>query len=115
MIRERPAWAADSPLCFRIADCVDAMVRGRLDFNRRMKANMSCLRPLRASNFPRELQTSFQLLLAADDLAKIQYPGAPDVFSYSRMTPKQRDQWCESLLFIYRSLVLDRQIIGRPL
>ena len=115
MTRGRPIWADESSLCFRIADCVDAMVRGRWDFNRRMKANMLRLRALRASDFPSELQTAFQLLLAADDVARVQYPGSPDVFSYSRMTPKQRDQWCEALLFIYRSLVLDRQIIGRPL
>lgn len=115
MTPQRPRWAEDYSLCLRFADCVETMVRARWDFNRRMKAAMPRLRPLRPADFPAELQVPFEILLAADELARVQYPGAPDVFAYGRMTPTQRDQWCAALLSIYRVIVIDRHSIGLPL
>lgn len=111
----RPSWVQDTSLCFRIKDSVETMLRGRHDFNRRMKIVMGRLHSLRPSNFPEELQLASEILLAADQLAIVRFPGAPNVFAYSRMTPLQRDLWFEALLTIYKAIVIDRNILGRPI
>lgn len=115
MIATRSQWATDTSLVFRFKESVLIMLRGRWSFDRRMKSVMPRLRPITIQCIPIEYHEAFRILISADEKALVRLPPAPDILVYGRLTAKDRDEFCESLLMIYNGIVVDRHAIGRPL
>ena len=100
----------DSSLFHRIEFAVATMVRGKGDYDSRLKIVMQQLRPLRPASFPEELREAWATVLSADSLARVCYDGAPDIMNFGRLTPRQRDEWAKALLNVYVYLLRKRAV-----
>lgn len=98
----------DSSLFHRVEFAVATMIRGKGDYNSRMKIVMQQLRPLRLAAFPEEIRELWTTVLSADSLARVCHSGAPDVMNFGRLTPRQRDAWTDALLRVYACLLQKR-------
>jgi len=109
--RTRVQWANDSSLYYRLRDAVICFARGAKRWRDRAEYAFRQLRPIQAHDFPAELQSTFEEIIALRNEATLTFPHTK-ILSADVLSPKKREQLTSAFFNLYEDMTKERAKIG---